>query len=204
MKKKYAIISNIILVVLELIGLILTITKNKTFMIQYYTQDSNLFALIVSSIYLYYLVEKEKVPKIIDLLKYTSVLCLTITFLVVILVLAPMFNFNYKWFLFDGDFIFYHFLCPIISLVSFILFESNELKGIKDVIRSMSPTLIYSIILIMLNILNIVTGPYPFLEVRKNGIFISIIWSIVLLGSMFGLSFLLLLLKNKLNRKMSF
>ena len=195
-KKNYAITLNIILIILEVIGLIVTLVDNHKLDIQYYTIDSNVFALIVSTIYLYYLL-KDKESKLISIIKYTSVLCLSITFLVVIFVLAPMYNFNYKWFLFNGDFVFYHFLCPIISFISFMFFENHDLHGLKDNIRAMYPTLIYSIVLIILNIIGIVTGPYPFLEVKNNGVVASIIWFVLLISSMFGLSNLITFIKHR-------
>ena len=50
--------------------------------------------------------------------------------------------------------------------------------NIKDVLVSDIPTLIYGGILIILNILRIVDGPYPFLQVYKNSVIESTIWFI--------------------------
>lgn len=196
-KNKLPIITNILLVLLETIGLIITYIVNKKIPIEYYTELSNIFSLIITIIYLYYLFNNKKITKLIQLLKYTSVLCLTITFIIVIFVLAPMDNFNYKWFLFNGDFIFYHFLCPILSFISFMFIEKYDKFTFKDNIRSLYPTFIYSIVLVILNIIGLITGPYPFLEVRNNSIITSLIWFIILISFMFGLSNLLTYLKNK-------
>ena len=121
-----------------------------------------------------------------------------VTWLVVVFVLAPMVKFNYKWILFNGDFLYYHFLCPIVSLISFIFFEEHNKYDLKDNVRSMYPTLIYAVILIILNAIGKVKGPYPFLEVRTNSYLSSIIWGIGLIGSMFLLSIILTKIKKKI------
>ena len=196
-KNKLSIIMNLILVLLEVLGLIMTIKIYNKIPLEYYTELTNLYTLIITSIYLYYLITNKKIPKLIQILKYISVLDLTITFLMVVFVLVPMNDFNFKWLVFNEDFIFFHFLCPIVSFISYMFIDKYDKFTKKDIIRSTYPTIIYSIVLITLNILNIVTGPYPFLEVRNNPVIHSLIWLVSLQTFLIGLTILLTYLKNK-------
>lgn len=197
-KRKISIILNIILVILELIGIFIVFKLSGLSSIVYYTLDSNILSLISSIIYLSFIINNKKVPKIVSLLKYISVVCLTITFLVVVLILAPMYEFNYYWLLIKDASFFVHLSCPITALVSFLFFEKHDLKDKFDKYRGFYFTILYALIIVPLNILSIVEGPYPFLYVKKNSLFVSIIWAFVILGFSFLISYIVLKLKNKI------
>lgn len=196
-KRKISLSLNIIIIILELIGFLLTIKENGRLGIEYYTEDSNILALISSSIFVIYILFNKKIPKYLKLLKYTSTICLTVTFLVVIFILAPMYNFNYGFLLFHNELLFHHLLCPIICIISFIFFDGMQEYKIIDNILVTSVTLLYGLILIILNIKKVVDGPYPFLKVYNQPIYISIIWAI----SIISFSYLIALLLRKLNKK---
>ena len=200
-KEKSAIILNLLLVIFEIIGLIVYMSNNKYFQFEYYTQDSNLFALVIGIIYLVFLLAKKEIPKWLGMLKYMSVLSLTITFLVVVFILSPMYNFNYVWMMTSSSMLYYHTICPILAFVSFIFFEKNKISGLKDNIRALYFTIIYTILIIIFNIIGFVEGPYPFLMIKKNSIIESIIWLLVIDGGAFALSYLIMLLKNKVGVK---
>lgn len=186
MKKKVSIYLTILLIVIEFIGLIITLVNNHGIALSYYTEDSNIFSLVISCIYLFYLM-KDKVPKLVHVLKYMSVIGLTLTFLVVILILIPMYDFNFKWFLFEGDLLFFHLLAPIVAFISFVFFEEHSLNK-KDSIYACSFTIIYSIVLIVLNIVNVVDGPYLFLRIQTLGTIKSIMWGVILFSLTYGIS----------------
>ncbi len=186
MKRKVAIALNAILVLLEIIGVILTVRTIGYIDVAYYTEDSNLLSLVISVIFLVYLL-KGKVPKYVSIIKYMSVLCLMVTFLVVLFILGPMYNFNYQWLFFTNDLIFFHLLCPIVAFVSFVFFEEHEFDR-KDSLRACYFTFIYAIILVILNIVDVVEGPYPFLMVRKQSIIMSLVWGIVIVGGSYILA----------------
>ena len=65
----------------------------------------------------------------------------------------------------------------------------------------MLPTLIYALILMALNLMRVVEGPYPFLRVYEQPVYMSIIWVIVILGSAYGIAFLLASLLNRLTNR---
>ena len=201
-KKTIACILNIILIILEIIGLFMCISRYNKVDIVYYTVDSNLLALVTSVIYLVNLISKKKIKRYVSILKYISTLSVTVTFLVVLFILAPMYNFIYKYLLFYNELLYYHTLCPIIAFISFVFFEEHKIKGIKDNIRAMYFTFIYAGIFIILNVLNIVEGPYPFLMVYKNSIYISFIWLFAIIGGTFTISKIIEIAKNKLKQQM--
>ena len=100
-----------------------------------------------------------------------------------------------------GSMLYYHTICPILAFVSFIFFEKNKISGLKDNIRALYFTIIYTILIITFNIFGFVEGPYPFLMIKKNSIIESIIWLLVIDGGAFALSYLIMLLKNKVGVK---
>ena len=49
--------------------------------------------------------------------------------------------------------------------------------------------------------MRVVEGPYPFLRVYEQPVYMSIIWVIVILGSAYGIAFLLASLLNRLTNR---
>ena len=199
LNKKISIILNMLLVVFGVIGFIETIQLLGKFNIKYYTQESNLIAIFVELLYLYFIIIEEKIPRWLELLKYVAVLSLMITFVVVIFILVPMFDFNYGLYMFTGSMFYYHTLCPILAFISFMFFENFSYRK-KDMIIAMSFTLLYAMVTLILNGVGKLVGPYPFLEIRKNAWYLSIMWFVVIIGGAFGLSYLIYYLKDKYNK----
>lgn len=185
---------NVGIIILEIIALIICLNTFGSVDLVYYTIDSNIFLLISSILYLVY---RNKLPRIVQLFKYSSTLSVLITFLVVVFVLLPMYNFNFNFLLWDGPNLYVHVLCPIIALISFVFFEKNDLENtFKNNLRAVYFTIIYGIILIALNIEKIVVGPYPFLKVYEQSILMSLFWVILIIGVAFLLARLLLMIKD--------
>lgn len=193
-KYDVGLILNFILVILEIIGLILCLDALGCIDLTYYTIDSNIFLLVSSILYLF---SRKNPSKIVQFFRYSSTLSVMITFLVVIFVLYPMLDFNFQYLFLAGPNPYMHVLCPLIALVSFLFFEKNEIENnLKNNFRSLYFTLIYAVILISLNILRIVNGPYPFLKVYEQSVLMSIIWIVVILGFALILSNILLMVKE--------
>lgn len=185
---------NVGIIILEIIALIICLNTFGSVDLVYYTIDSNIFLLISCILYLVY---RNKLPRIVQLFKYSSTLSVLITFLVVVFVLLPMYNFNFNFLLWDGPNLYVHVLCPIIALISFVFFEKNNLENtFKNNLRAVYFTIIYGIILIALNIEKIVVGPYPFLKVYEQSILMSLFWVILIIGVAFLLARLLLMIKD--------
>ena len=196
MQRNVSIALSIIIIILEIIALIVCY-NSFGINLAYYTIDSNIFLLISTILYLLTI---NNVPKIVQLLKYSSTLSVFITFLVVVFVLYPMYNFNFQFLFLDGPNLYMHVLCPVLALISFIFFDSNEIENsLKNNLRSLYFTIIYAIILINLNILNVVSGPYPFLKVNQQSPLMSVFWIVLILGGALILSKVLLFLKDMNN-----
>lgn len=195
-KRNVSIALSIIIIILEIIALIVCY-NSFGINLAYYTIDSNIFLLISTILYL---ITINNVPKIVQLLKYSSTLSVFITFMVVVFVLYPMYDFNFQFMFLDGPNLYMHVLCPLLAVISFIFFDSNEIENsLKNNLRSLYFTIIYAIILISLNILNVVSGPYPFLKVNQQSPLMSLFWIVLILGGALILSKALLFLKDMNN-----
>ena len=193
-KYDVGLILNFILVILEIIGLILCLDALGCIDLTYYTIDSNIFLLVSSILYLF---SRKNPSKIVQFFRYSSTLSVMITFLVVIFLLYPMLDFNFQYLFLAGPNPYMHVLCPLIALVSFLFFEKNEIENnLKNNFRSLYFTLIYAVILISLNILRIVNGPYPFLKVYEQSVLMSVIWIVAILSFALILSNILLTVKE--------
>lgn len=186
-KSLVALILNIILVIFGLIGVILA-SKEIENIFLFYTEDSNILAIISSLLFAIFLIVKKDIkhiPTWVCTFRYVATCCLSVTMIVVITILIPSDNISYfdgiKHFMLEGSMLFHHFLCPVISFISFTMFEGNEkLNKKKTIWFAIIPTFIYGLLFTVLNILRIVDGPYPFLRVHNQSWFISIVWIIVI------------------------
>lgn len=188
-KKNIAIILNLAIVIMEIIGFIVTIQERHKITVEFYTEDSNLLALFSSSLFLIYTLLKKEMPKIVKYLKYMSTICLTLTILVVIFVLCPSQGNNFVFMLFYKSLFVQHFLAPIVSLITFIFFDGLSVDSKIENFIGTSITLLYGIIILPLNILRIIEGPYPFLLVYEQPIWATILWIIGLLGFAYIIGF---------------
>ena len=195
--KRYSLILNILIIIFEIIGFLFTYVNNHSILIQFYTEDSNILALVTSCLFVYFLLSNKKLPKWLNTLKYISTTCVTITFLVVIFILAPMYNFNYLSLLFDGTMLYHHTICPLLCIITFLFFDKLNNYEKKDILYAFSFTIIYAVVLIALNLFEVVKGPYPFLMVKEQTIIESFIWIIVILGFAYMIAKCLFVLKSK-------
>jgi hypothetical protein len=200
MKKKYILLFlNIAIIVLELIAFYLSYLMHGISFFMFYTEDSNLFALIVAILYVIYLL-KGNIPNWLKKLKYIATGGLLLTFLVVIFILSPSYGpEGYYFMLLSGSMLYQHLLCPIISFISYFFFEPRIRLTNKDVIFAMLPTFVYASIIIVLNILKIIVGPYPFLMVYKQSIYMSILWLSIILGGIYIFYKLIQIISQKIS-----
>ena len=170
-KKKLlmAIVLNVLIVILELVGLVLSIRRHGIKAFQYYTEDSNYFALIVSLAFvicgMVSIIGGKSVGGIIHILRFISTTCLAVTLIVVLTILIPMFPADAKFMLFGDSNLYQHTLCPVISILSFVFFENEISLSRKSIFISLIPTILYGVICIVLNLFKVMEGPYPFFYV---------------------------------------
>jgi hypothetical protein len=199
-----SLILNILIVIFEIIAFNLSLGRNGLGMFLFYTEDSNYFAALacfLMAIYQYKSLKAKRgiIPNWVKILKYMAVCLLTVTFIVVVCILSPMYGGfkGYQMMLFDGSMLYQHLICPILAFISFIYFEKGLHLNKRVAIKALIPTVIYAVILIILNILKIVVGPYPFLMVYKQAIYLSFLWVILIIGGSFGFAYLVWYLNNK-------
>lgn len=192
-KKKLALIINIVIIIVELLAFGKNLLVEHNIAIEYYTNDSNILALISSTLFIiFYNKNKEFVKDI----RFIATSCLTVTLLVVIFILSPMYEFNYKLLMFTDNFFILHTLAPILSIISYVALEDRSNKNYL----CLAFTTLYAIIMIVLNVLNIVDGPYPFLKINTQDILVSLLWGIIIIGGSYLISLCLNVLNKKIKR----
>ena len=123
----------------------------------YYTEDSNIFAAVVCAMVavcqLWCIFTGGELPRWLKRLKFMATSCLLLTFLTVVFVLAPM----------NGEGGLYMLLCTSSMLYHHLL---NPMAAV----------------ILPLNILRVIVGPYPFFEVYHQPVYVSVLWAVGLLG----------------------
>lgn len=168
----------IIVLLMEARGLSLSVTNRKWRILVFYTQLSNL-AAAVSALLLVILGE----PAWVTALRYLSTCMLIMTFLVTTCVLVPMGG-DPKKLLWSGSGLYHHLLCPIVSSASYIFAERHSgMIGLPVAV-----TLIYGLVMLYLNAVGKVDGPYPFFRVHHQSARATVIWMVALMAVMTGIS----------------
>ena len=187
-----AILFNIIILILEAAGLIILfrIGRMGLRLTAFYTQNSNLCAVIASVVFLL----AQCFPELSEasaVLRYLATCMLTMTFLVVLLVLIPMGAGVRPMFL-EQTGLMHHLLCPVLSVISYLGFEPHA--AFSWLWLPGTVTLIYGIIMMVLNHLEKADGPYPFFRVNHQTKKATVLWTCVLFGVIFAISFVFLIM----------
>ena len=197
-KVKIAFWMNLAIFVLECIGGYLYFIRSGWNFVQFYTEDSNTLALITClflAVYEYQMWKGQRsvLPGWIQELKYIATVCLTLTFLVVIFILIPLQGGigSAYFFLINGSMLYHHVICPILAFVSFLWFDPMEKRSRREIGVALLPTLVYALVLVILNLAKLVDGPYPFLKVYQQPVYMSCIWVAVILGAAYAIAAIL-------------
>ena len=218
MKLKASIIMNIVIVILVAIGTTFMFTGftfmpaekllevSSIEMFKFYTVDSNILVAIVSLIFVIYEIRLEKgkikeIPTSIYNLKFLGVAGITLTFIVTLFFLAPMYGF---YAMYNNNNLFFHLIVPILSIVSFIFIEKYDVKY-KYSLLGIIPMAIYSIFYTTNVLTHLVDGKptyeydfYGFLFGNVKNAFITL--PVILLVT-YLISLLLIFLNKKLLKK---
>ena len=180
-KQKVALFLNLANVVFQIYALVIVFLAKGFTTLQYYTIDSNIFACVSSIFLVAALLIKRKTPKCVHRLRFYATSCITVTFVVVLVILIPLAGFRrLPELLFQGPNLWQHTVCPLLSIISFIFFE-KEVKLEKDQsLYALVPTLIYGIVTLILNFLRTITGPYVFLLVYEQSGWMTLMWMIII------------------------
>ena len=186
--RKLQIIINILIIILEIIGFVLVINQIGVKTLEYYTEDSNFLLLLSSTIFLIYLCKNKEFPQWLKSLRFVAVVSTTLTLFVVLTVLSWTTDWGLYYLLFGDSMLYHHTLCPILAIISFICIERYENL---NVMNGLIFTLIYALVMIPLNILKIVIGPYPFLMVYKQTVPQTIFWIFIIFIITCGIALIL-------------
>ena len=171
-----AVALNVIVAVLEIFSLAKVFRARgwKTF--GFYTQISNIITLVSCVAFL--MAGKQAAP-----LRYLSTCMMTMTFLITLCVLAPLGG-GFKTLMFSGNGLYHHTICPILSILSYVLWESHVSRWYLPVIV----TFVYGITMLILNGKGIFDGPYPFFRVNYQSKLATVLWTVGLMALIFGIS----------------
>ena len=164
-----ALILNLIVLALEARGLALSIPGRRWKIFAFYTQLSNLTAVISSLL----LVMFGMVPTVI-VLRYLSSCMLVMTVLVTVCVLIPLGG-DPKLLLFSGSGLYVHLLCPTVSVGSYLFAEKHPQSAAAILLPTML-TLSYGLTMLWLNARGRFDGPYPFFRVKNQTVRATIRW----------------------------
>ena len=153
-------------------------TPTGTNLFSLFTIDSNILLAISSVIILIYefLLLKGKINKIplfALVLKYVGTSAVGLTFLTILLIFVPMFVINF-WQLYTNNNLFFHLICPVLAIISLLIFEhSNELK-FKHTLFGLIPAGIYALyyiinVLVHMNSDGTVDTKYDVYYFAQNG-----------------------------------
>ena len=205
LRKVILIVIQLGVAVLECIGIVICYRDFGWRMIQYYTEDSNIFSMLaclnMAAFTLRELLTGKETPQWACRMSYMATCYLTLTFLVVLFVLGPDPSMGgYMGVLVKGASLEHHTLCPIFSVLSFLFLEKEPL-GRHEVLVSLIPTFVYGAVVIILNLLHILDGPYPFLHIYRQTIQMSFFWAVLIFGGAFVISALLWQLNYFINKR---
>ena len=174
---KLALGSNILLIVLAGLGLYFSIVDKNAFL--YYSDNAGMFAFSSSIIYVIIVLAKKEPNFLCLALRYVSTAFLVLTFVGTFYV-ATTTGENYLDSFIKGSHLFNNLLCPIVSFISFTIFEGDRrLNKKKTIWYALIPTVIYGIIMLVCNVSNTFTGPYSFMMINDNPVYVTVVVFIV-------------------------
>ena len=141
------------------------LSSNGYDLLKYFTVQSNLLAGAASALTAWFTYKVIKgrataIPKGVVIFKYLSVIGVSVTMFTVMFYLAPITKSGY-FSLFVNSNLFFHFLAPLLSLLSFVLFEHTEVLTIKHTFFGMAHFVLYGAVYMIIAYSNMVGGVIP-------------------------------------------
>lgn len=185
-------------------------------MFRFFTEDSNILLLISVWAYVVWgfiaLKKGTSLPRGVKILRYIATVAVTTTNLVVFFFLAPYCAYAYGsyWIMWSWpNMIFTHFFCPVLSDVSYLLFEEPLEKAVpwKEAFVSLSSVLLYAIIVGSLaSTQNISSDPsinnvYGFMDATAGAWWVTPLALTLIISGTYGEGVLLLYLAKKRKKR---
>ncbi len=185
--KRPVVTVNLILVILEIIALIHDCMVFGPGLFKWYTVDSNLLQLAVSALVVYYCLKNEPLPDRLTRIHFISAAGLTITFLIAAFVLAP--EGGIRYYFIENVAPINHLIAPALSVISLLFLEKVKKQPLHMILWPAAVSLLYGAVCLVLNALNVLEGPYFFLEVRKQPVSVIVLWFAIIAVLCLALSF---------------
>ena len=187
-RRVLSIVLNLAVVLMEPVAIRMSweAVGNQTF--TFYTENSNVFSavicLLVVLAQLRGLVTERPLPRWVKTLKFIAACCLTMTFLTVVLVLAPYYpeQGGVVFLLTESSMLYHHLLNPLCVFASFVFLERDPKLPARCIPLALVPTVLYGSVALWANIRRLIVGPYPFLMVYEQTPAQSVLWCAVILA----------------------
>ena len=187
-RRVLSIVLNLAVVLMEPVAIRMSweAVGNQTF--TFYTENSNVFSAVVCLLVvlaqLRGLVTGRPLPRWVKTLKFIAACCLTMTFLTVVLVLAPYYpeQGGVVFLLTESSMLYHHLLNPLCVFVSFVFLERDPKLPARCIPLALMPTVLYGSVALWANIRRLIVGPYPFLMVYEQTPAQSVLWCAVILA----------------------
>lgn len=187
-RRVLSIVLNLAVVLMEPVAIRMSweAVGNQTF--TFYTENSNVFSAVVCLLVvlaqLRGLVTGRPLPRWVKTLKFIAACCLTMTFLTVVLVLAPYYpeQGGVVFLLTESSMLYHHLLNPLCVFVSFVFLERDPKLPARCIPLALVPTVLYGSVALWANIRRLIVGPYPFLMVYEQTLAQSVLWCAVILA----------------------
>ena len=177
----------LLILVLEAIGLSISIRERGWKIFAFYTQLSN---IITAGSALLVILFGETDWTVYQ--RYISSCMLLMTFIVTTCVLVPIGG-DAKQLLFSGNGLYHHLLVPILSIASYLLIEQH-VKSPSAIAVPTVITFIYGAVMLWLNYRGLFDGPYPFFRVKQQSAGATVLWMAVLIAAIALMSALIFFL----------
>ena len=213
MKKKLSLILNIIIVILTIFASFLMFTgikithgaepileTTKIGMFKFFTVDSNIFMGIIALIYAIKEITNKEITKTMYKLKLMATTAVSLTFIIVFTYLGPISKDGIISLLQNSN-IFFHLVIPVLSIITFTLFERTNKLKFKDSLYGIIPTIIYAVLYLINILIHMENGKvspvYDWYWFVQNGVKTAIIVAPLIII----ISYIISLILWKLNRK---
>lgn len=220
---KISLVLNIIIVILTIAATIIMMTgfkfmhgpepileTTKIGAFKFFTVDSNLFAGIISIIFIYLNISiikgKEKeISNKMYILKLMATTAVSLTFLVVFIYLGNIAENGIKSLLQNSN-LFLHLIIPVLNIVDFILLKKDNNISYKHAFYGLIPTVIYAIFYTTNVVIHIENGKvspkYDWYWFVQNGVWTMVIVGPIILLFTYIISVILVLLNIIINKKL--
>lgn len=177
---------DLLLIGMEIYALGLSWAESGAKMLRYYTQLSNLLALLTALICAFAaaraLVQGRRMAAWTRRLRHLAASCMLFTLLASFCLLSraeP--GGDVRGFMLEGKYLYLHTLCPVLITAQLFAHPGPRLRE-KHALLALIPTLLYGGVSLLLNRLGAYSGPYPFLRVMEQPGYVTAVGCIAMLG----------------------